>query len=193
MEVTIRSKREDFQAFAEYMVKETDQGKMVSKRAFRDWLMWTALLALLLGAWEWGTSREWISGIIVILFVLLVGSMFKLLISGFKPIYHSGLEVYRSQARSMTPKELQVFQLSRTIMIDDQWLEVRSSEAMHRWRWRQVDRIGITHNFIFIHVGDCPVVYVPKRDFQSEQSFIDFGKGLVQLKEKYKDQPIGAE
>jgi hypothetical protein len=93
----------------------------------------------------------------------------------------------------MSPKELQIFQLQRTLTAEDNWLEVRSSEAVRRWRWRRVDQIGLTSNFIFIHVGNCPVVYIPKRDFPSEQNFIEFGKKLVELKEKSKSQPIGAE
>ncbi len=193
MEVTFQNKREDFQAFNAYMVKETDQGKMISNQAFRNWLTWTIVTSMLLGSFMWGISGKWQPGLVVTLFFFLIWTMGKLLSSGFKPVYHSGLQVYKNEEKSITPKELKVFQLPRTITMDDDWLEIRSSEAMHRWRWRQVNKIGITHNFIFIHVGNCPVVYVPKRDFLSEQSFIEFGKKLVEVKEKYKDQPIGVE
>jgi hypothetical protein len=86
-----------------------------------------------------------------------------------------------------------VFSLPRTLRIDDNWLEIHSSEAIHRWRWRRVDRIGLTPNFIFIHVGNCPVVYIPKRNFPSEQKFLDFGKTLIELQKKNKNQPIGSE
>lgn len=68
--------------------------------------------------------------------------------------------VYRSQEKSITPRELQFFQIPRTIVMDDSWLEIRNSEAVHRWRWRAVDKIGLTSDFVFIQVGTCPVVFV---------------------------------
>jgi hypothetical protein len=77
--------------------------------------------------------------------------------------------------------------LPRKATFDDDWLEIKSSEANHRWRWRRVDQIGITSDFVFIHVGNCPVVYIPKRDFPSEQSFVEFGNKLLELKEKNKE------
>ena len=193
MEVTFQNKREDSQAFYDYIVKETEQGKAISKQVFRGWLTWAIIYSMFLGSLTWGISGKWQVGLGVTVFIFLAGGALKLLITGFKPIYDAGIQVYRKQEISTTPKEWQIFQLSRTITIDDNWLEVRSSEALHRWRWRRVDKIGLTPNFVFIHVGNCPVVYVPKRDFLSEQSFIEFGKKLVELKEKYKDQPIGAE
>jgi hypothetical protein len=193
MEVTFQNKREDFQAFHEYMVKETDQGKRISKQVFGTWLTWTVSNSLLFSFLMWGLFEKWQVGLVVGLFLFLIWTMAKLLSSRFKPIYHSGIQAYKNEEKFITPKQLQAFQLPRTITMDDKWLEIRSSEAVHQWRWRQVDQIGITPNFIFIHVGNCPVVYVPKRDFPSEQSFVEFGKNLVELKEKYKNQPIGAE
>jgi hypothetical protein len=83
----------------------------------------------------------------------------------------------------MTSKDLELFQLPRTITIDEDGLEIRSSEGLHRWHWNVVERIAVRLNFIFIHVGNCPVVKIPKRDFSSEQSFHEFEKKLLELKE----------
>lgn len=175
------------------MVKETEQGKKISQQLFRSWLTWVILVSMLFGSFAWGISGKWQTGTGITIFMLLVNGAVKLLLTGFRPIYIPVIELYKRQEKSLASKDLQVFQLPRTITVDDKWLEIRSSEAVHRWRWRQVDQISLTSNFIFIHVGNWPVVYVPKRDFQSEQRFIEFGNKLVELKEKYKDQPIGTE
>ena len=151
------------------------------------------LISMLFGFFFWATSGRWQEGFGVMTFFLVIIGLGRLLISRFRPIYHAGVQVYKNQEKSITPTELQIFQLPRTITMNDNWLEIRSSEAIHRWRWRRVDKIGLTSNFVFIHVGNCPVVYVPKRDFPSEQSFIEFGKKLLELKEKNKGQPSGAE
>ncbi len=193
MEVTFQNKREDFEAFYNYMVKETDQGRAMSKQVFLGRLIRVILVSLLFGFFLWAITKTWQIGLGLIIFMFIFGGIVMLLITGFKPIYYLGMQVYKRQEKSITQRDLQFFQLSRLITIDDNWLEIRSSEAVHRWRWRRVDKIGLTPSFIFIHVGNCPVVYVPKRDFLSEQSFIEFGKKLVELTEKNKDQPFGAE
>jgi hypothetical protein len=100
------------------------------------------------------------------------------------------MEFLRNQTIAMTSKDLEFLQLPRTITVDEDWLEIRSSEAFHRWRWNCVDHIAVRSGFIFIHVGNCPVVYIPKRDFSSEQSFQEFGKKLLELKENNANQVV---
>ncbi len=193
MDIAFQNKREDFEAFYNYIVRDTEQGKTLGKRALRAWLIETALTSIVIGSFYAIIFSTWQAGLVMAILLFLFGLLLRLFISGFKPIYHAGIQVYKNQEKSITPRELDFFQLPRTISIDDNWLKIRSSEAEHRWRWRRVDKIGITSNYVFIHVGNCPVVYVPKRDFPSEQSFMEFGKKLVELKEKNKDQPMGAE
>ena len=193
MDVAFQNKWEDFEAFYNYMLRETEQGKSLGKRAFRAWALEAVLGSIVFGLLMWGIFGTPKDGLLGAILLLLAIGLLRLLISGFKPIYHAGVQVYRNQRKSITPIEWQVFQLPKTITVGDNWLEIRSSEAEHRWRWRRVDKIGLTPDFVFIHVGNCPVVYVPKRDFPSEQSFLEFGKKLVELKEKHQNQPIGTE
>ncbi len=192
MEIAFQNKREDFEAFYDYMVKETQEGKMLSKQAFNIGQIRMVLIAVLIGALLRVDGDGGVTWFLA-LFIFLGAELIFFLFAGFKPYYYSGLQIYKRQEKSLTPKDLQVFSLSRTLTADDNWLEIHSSEAIHRWRWRRVDRIGLTSSFIFIHVGNCPVVYIPKRDFPSEQSFLDFGKKLVELQEKNKNQSIGSE
>lgn len=193
MEIVFQNKREDFEAFYDYMSKRTEEGQRLSRQAYSQKQLWVIEYAAFWGALAWGAAGSWKIGLAAFIVFLTFTELIFLLMSGFKPRDYLGKQIYKNQERWLKPKAIQVFQLPRTLKTDDDWLEIGNSEAVHRWRWRQVDRIGLTPNFIFIHVGNCPVVYVPKRDFPSEESFIEFGKKLVELQEKNKDQPIGAE
>ncbi len=193
MEITLRNKLEDAEAFYDYMAKETEQGKLIGASVFRARQWWAVLGVALVGALTWGASGSLGIGLAVTIVMFIFAEAVIFIRSGFKPQEYEAKRVYKSQDKSTTPKEWQLFLLPITLTIDEQWLEIRNSEALHRYRWRRLERISLTSDFIFIHAGTCPVVYVPKRDFPSEQSFIDFGKKLIELYEKNKNQPIGAE
>ena len=193
MEITFQNKSEDLDAFYDYLLAQTPEGIRLGKYGFQDKQRWIFIDSALLGTVVWGAMGNGVLAIVAALGFFIFMEFLFLLFAGFKPHYFYGKKIYKSQESLLTPKDLQIIQLKRTLTADEDWLEVRSSEAMHRWRWRRVDRIGRTANFFYIHVGNCPVVYVPKRDFPSEESFIEFGNKLVDLKEKYKDQPFGAE
>ncbi len=192
MEIVFQNKREDFEAFYDYMSKKTEEGKTLSKQAYSQKQLWVIENALFWAALVWGVTGSWKIGLGAFIVVLAFLELIFLAVSGFKPRDYFGRQIYKNQEKWLKPKAIQVFQLPRTLKTDDEWLEISSSESVHRWRWRQVDRIGLTPNFVFIHVGNCPIVYVPKRDFPSKESFMDFGKKLIELQEKDKNQPIGA-
>jgi hypothetical protein len=196
-EITFRNKREDFEAYHDYMLKETEEGKQIGKQVFiaRSWfaILIMGLFFLLI----WGIrgylgasiqSTVFLAIGFVFLMIVVVG--FVLLIMGFQPYYYVGKQVLKKNARSLTEKDLQIFQLPRTIKLNEDGLEIRNSEAIHRWRWGLVDSIGLTSNFIFLHVGKCCVFYIPKRDFPSEENFLAFGKKLVELTKKNQGQPL---
>ena len=193
MEVVFQNKKEDTEAFIDYMLNKIQEGKRIGKYGFDNRQAWMIMFVVLISSLFWGATGN--GGFSLLMAIGLLGfvEFVMFLMAGFKPQYYYGRQIYKNQEKLLTPKDLQILQLKRILITDDNWLEIRSSEAVHRWRWRRVENIGITPNFVFIHVGNCPVVYVPKRDFPSEQSFVEFGKKLVELKEKNKDQPIGAE
>jgi hypothetical protein len=196
MEITFQNKLEDAETFYDYMAIKTEQGKSIGKSVFwaRQW--WAVLGVALVGALAWAASGRFWLGLVVTISMFLFGETVLLLQTGFKPYENEAKRVYKSQDKSTTPREWQLFQLPITLTIDEEWLEIRNSEAVHRYRWRRLERISLTPDFIFIHAGTCrtcPVVYVPKRAFPSEQSFIEFGKKLTELHETNKNQPIGAQ
>jgi hypothetical protein len=166
------------------MVKDTQQGKSVNRQALRTQQLAYFLPALILGSLSWALTGNWRVLIFLVVFLLVIWEASFFIKAGFSPRYYYGKLAYRQQEKYFTPKDFQLVSLPRKILADAKSLEISSSEAIHRWRWRQVDQIGLTPNFIFIHVENWPVAYVPKRDFPSEQSFIDFGRNLVEFKRK---------
>lgn len=200
MEITVRNKREDLEAYYEYMLKATEDGKQIGKQAFLARLWFTVLIMALLFALVWGARgylgasiQSSLSLAIRFLFLVMIGEGLYLYTVGFKPYYFTGKQILKKNEKSLTEKDLRIFQLPRTIKIEDDWLEVRNSEAAHRWRWGLIDSIGFTSNFIFLHVGKCYVFYIPKRDFPTEEKFIEVGQKLVELHKKNKDQPFATE
>ncbi len=191
-EIKFQNKREDFKAFCTYMVDQTEEGSKLGAALVRSRQTYILLGIGLVSSLAWAITRMWLVGLAALYFLLFFGEGLWLLICNFKPKRYEAFEFYRIQENSLTPLDLQLFELPKILTIDNEWLEIRSSESVHRWRWRQVDRIGVTSEFVFIHVGKCPVTYVPKRDFPSEQAFEDFGKKLSELREVNKDQPVGA-
>jgi len=121
----------------------------------------------------------------IILYIVV--EVFVLAIMGFKPYHFVGKQVLKKNEKSLTAKDLQFLESPKTIRISDDWIEVRNSEAMHQWQWGLVDAIGLTSNFIFLHVGKCYIFYIPKREFPSEDKFLEFGKKLVDLQKKNKN------
>ncbi|MBT3314037.1 MAG: YcxB family protein [Anaerolineae bacterium] len=187
MEVTFQNKREDFEAFYNYMVKETEQGVSINKQVLEDQQRAIVVLALFSGFISFVSGGGFRAAFLVSSLLVLFLEAIFFIKSGFKPRYYYGKQAYRGQEKRLTAKDIELFSLPRKATFDDDWLEIKSSEANHRWRWRRVDQIGITSDFVFIHVGNCPVVYIPKRDFPSEQSFVEFGNKLLELKEKNKE------
>ena len=198
-EITFRNKREDLEAYYEYLLS-TEDGRQIGKKVFIARLWFTILIFALVFTLIWGVRgylgasiRTSIFLALGFIFIFVLAEVFVLAIMGFKPYHFVGQQVLKKNEKSLTARDLQILQLPRTLKIEDDWLEVRNSEAVHRWRWSLVDSIGLTSNFVFLHAGKCCAFYIPKRDFSSEEDFLAFGKRLVDLAKKNKDQPLAAE
>jgi hypothetical protein len=192
MEVTFQNRLEDFDAFYDHLLRETEEGKQIGRIGFKNKNIWTIMWILLIGTFIWGaTGNELIALLASAGLVIMAGGL-MLLITGFNPRYYYGYQILKSQQKSISPRDLQAFQSKRTLRADDEWLEIQSSEVLHRWRWKRVEQILLSPKYVFINIGSCSAIYLPRREFRSEQDFVNFGRNLVELRERQKDKHIDA-
>jgi hypothetical protein len=185
MEIIFENKKEDMEAFADYFLTETEEGKKISRDAFGRVQAWLIIYPALFGMFFWGAARgAWIVPLFITVGLFVFNQIYLFLRTGFKPGFYYGKKIYKNQEKALTPKDLELFQLKKTLTINDVFLEVRSSAVLHQWKWIVIDSIAITRNHIFICIGKNFTLYIPKRSFQSEQSFIEFWNKLVEQKER---------
>jgi hypothetical protein len=191
-EITFRNKREDLETYYEYFVN-TEDGKQLGKKVFvaRIWFN-SAILALLFFLFWGGLGylRFSIRSTVILAFgfIFFLATIITLALLVFRPYQFVAKQILKKNEKSLTEKDLQLLQLPRTIKITDDWLELRTSAAVHQWRWGLVDAIGLTSRFIFLQVGTCHIYYIPQRDFSSDEEFREFGNRLVELHKEKKDQ-----
>ena len=193
MEITFQNRREDFAEFYSHMARDTEEGSRIGQGLFAEWLLRTTVGSFAVGVMVGsGTgSGVVLCGLPVILFLCLNGLL--LLLSRGKPVVMLARNAYKNQERHLRQKDVEVFLLPKRLEADDETLTISSRESLHRWRWRVFERVDLTANFLFIHVGACPVVYLPRRDFASEQEFVEAGKALEALRAANLGKPIGGE
>ena len=193
MEITFQNRREDFAEFYSHMARDTEEGSRIGQGLFAEWLLMTTAVSIVVGMMVASVNGSGIvfCGLSVILFLCLNGLL--LLLSRGKPVFMLARNAYKKQERHLRQKDLEVFLLPKRLEADDETLTISSRESLHRWRWRIVERVDLTANCLFIHVGACPVVYLPRRDFASEQEFVEAGKALEALRAANLGKPIGGE
>jgi hypothetical protein len=196
-EIKFRNKREDLDAYYEYFLN-TEAGRQLGKSVFvgRLWftgLVFALLLSLILGGLGYLGFSFRSAVFLALVSLVVMATVFGLLMFGWQPHKFVGKQVLKKSEKSLTEKDFRLLQLPRTIRITDDWLEIRNSEAAHQWRWGLIDAIGVTPQFIFLHIGKCFIYYIPKRDFSSDESFREFGEKLVELQKQHTDQPFATD
>jgi len=193
MEIAFQNRREDFAAFYTHMARDTEEGSRIGQALFEEWLLMTTVGSFALGVYIGAGIGSGIAlcALPVILVFCLNGLL--LFLSRGKPVVMLARSAYKKQERHLRPKQIEIFLLPQRLEADDDTLTISSRESLHRWRWRVVERVDLTTDFLFIHVGACPVVYLPRRDFASEQEFAEFGKARDALRAANLGKPIGGE
>lgn len=184
MEIVFQNTIEDYQAFGEYYVTETEQGKKLSRQLFRSTQFVILMVTALLGAFTWAATTEVQTGVNMAATCFLAMEALMLLRSNFKPMYYEGIRALNRQISSMSPDDLKSLQSQKRLTMDGDWVGIYSEDTEHRWRWHALDHVGITPDFVFIFSQTIVNIIIPKRAFSTEQSFIDFGKMVMELKEK---------
>ena len=198
-EITFQNKREDRDAYYDYFLA-TKKGQRIGRQVFVARTLYYCFVIALIFTLVWGAlgyfdvSMRW--SILIALacsspFVL--GMIIGLAIMRFKPSHFLGKQVLKQAEKELTELDFHIFQLPRTIRIEEEWLEVSNSEAFHKWRWGIVDSVVITSDFIYLAIGDCCTFYLPKRDFLSAEDFLSFGKKLTEMVTRNKNQPLSSK
>jgi hypothetical protein len=194
MQIIFRNRFEDIEAGYDYILTQTKEGKLLSRQAYGNKQKWAILVMAFFSALLGGAGGDWRLGVGIAAFCFLIGEAAIFIESGFKPRYYYGKRALRQgDKHSLIKRDRDIFILPKTITTNDDWLEIINSEVSHRYRWRIIDSVALTDDFIFVHVDIFPSIYIPKRDFPSEEAFLEFGKHMLQLQEKAKNQPIGNE
>lgn len=185
LQIDFQNKVEDIDAFASYMAYATDEGQQIGKQVHKGTQIRGVTLSIIIGLFIWGIEDSISLAINISLVALAFYELLLMATTSFKPNFYYGRQVYKNQEKNLSSKDIDLITSPKIISIDEEWLEIRSSESMRRCKWSCIDKIGITNDFIFIHAGKCPIVYVPKRDFPSEQSFREFAEAIENYRKQY--------
>lgn len=185
LEIKFQNKTDDFKAFAEYMAKETFEGKRIGSEMIRYLQFRTLNIASIGGLLVWSISNNFIGGAIVFLAFILLGEAVFFLETNFNPRYFYAKRTYLNQEKHLTEKQKNLFILPRKLIANEEYIEISSPVSLRRCNWICIEKIDISTDFIFIHIGGCPITYIPKRDFQSEQIFKEFGEQLIKYQQEF--------
>jgi hypothetical protein len=190
MDLSYQNRQEDREAYYNFLLRNTKEGEQIRKQA--HWFRQVSIIitVVFMSSLLWGITGEWQIGLraVIILFLLAEGVL--LLESRFQPLYYFGLETYRKGEKSLTQTERENFLLQKTISANNDWLEISNLVSLYRYHWKLVNHIETTSDFIFIRIGTRDIYIVPKRDFQSHDDFLNFGRNLLDLRNKSEEQIV---
>ena len=193
MEITFQNRREDFASFYTHMAQDTEEGRRIGLQSLRARRIAMGEYSLAIGCVMGVAYGSLTSGLATAIGLWLLSELVMRIVSKSRPAVWLARNVYRAQEQYLQPRDFEFIFLSRRLVADDDWLAIGNAWTSHRWHWRVVDKVDLTSDFIFLHIGGCPVIYLPKRAFASEQEFAEFGKALDALRAANLGKPIGGE
>ena len=192
MEIVYQNKIEDLETHFDYKINKTKEGKNTSIKVLIAYQGFVVLYIALFGILIRLFSGSLEDAIELSTWAFFLSEIALLIKAKFKPRYYYSKLAFSKQIKSASPKENQIYQLQRKVSVNEDWVEMQSSEFTYRWRWSVINKIIEMPSYIYIYV-QAYVLIIPKRSFPSEQSFSEFGKKLMELQEKNKEQHIGEE
>jgi hypothetical protein len=192
MEVTFRNNFEDIEAYINYHLLRTQEGKRLGKEIF---LRHQAIILLLFcfGLITSVSDSSNTQNILLILGVFSVIEFIYMAFAKFKPQFYYGKKALLKLSKLSTPRDIKIFQRQKKIIISQDWLEYETPDSNHRWHWNMVDRIGLTQDYIFLSPGNNLIYMIPKKNFPIKENFQEFGDLIMEYWKKGKDLPITTE
>jgi hypothetical protein len=189
MEITYQNNQEDFDAYYDYVLLETTNGKKFSRQLFFGRQAWAILVILSITGVFWATLRSEVVGFYLLAFFLTLLEIFVAIESRFRPSNY-GRQYFKKIEKGISKKEKEYRLLPRTMKVDENGFEVSSEISLHRYKWQVIDQIVVKSNIIIILLGHSNIYIIPIRSFESEETYREFGKNLLELYECHKGQPI---
>ena len=190
IEISFQNKLDDIKAFEDYMARASDEGKRIGNEMVRYMQSRILNYSIMMGLFIWGVSKSFIAGIILIFISILLGEAVFFLRANFEPRYYYAKQVYEKQNKYITDRQRKLFVLPRKLAATEEFIEISSSMSLRRCNWVCVEKIDTSSDFIFVHIGGCPITYLPKRDFPSERDFREFGLQLDRYRQEVESKNI---
>lgn len=189
MEITYQNTQQDFDAYYAWYAKETKRGKKQSWMTFILLQVWIIVIII-----SMTNIISWISGsennsFICLGFLFLLGEMVSLLMIKFR-ISSYVIQSFKKAEDSLTKKQRENSLSQRTNRFNDLGLEISNLFSIHCYNWQLIDEIVVKNSIIIILSGSQPVLVIPRRSFDSEESYNDFSNKLIDLNNSHNDPPI---
>jgi hypothetical protein len=178
----------DFDHYLVYFLSETSKGMIFCKQAFlREQSIIIVLFCILLI----GILPNGQSGILVIVGIFTLVEILYFFFNKFNPKFHAAKRALRKELKIWSQRQWNLLERQRKIQISQEWLEISTFDSNHLFHWNMVEDLAIKSDYIFIEVTGPYIL--PKRDFPSEEIYLDFGKLIMEYWESGKNKPISAE
>jgi hypothetical protein len=99
------------------------------------------------------------------------------------PARYYGALILKRRWKNIPEKEKKIFLQPKKLFMDENGLQIESSEAFHRWPWRVVEQMTLSPNLIIIQIDQRDKCLIPRRDFNPENGFLDFWQHALEYKE----------
>jgi hypothetical protein len=179
MEIIFHNKFEDLHAYSNFFLKHTKEGKKYSNTILIFQQIAFILVSVLAGIVFWLISGNFKDGVIFFVIILFLVEFMYLYKSNFEPRTFYAKSSFRKQIDNMSSKEKQMFLMPKKCTVIDDFFQIESEKAKHQWAWDIIDDIKVTADFLLVMVNKQYFYMIPRRDFLSEQDFLDFSNSIL--------------
>ncbi len=188
MPIHYRNRLEDRELLWSHIARETTFGRRIGLRNFWIAQAMYAFVSVLPGVLIWLTTTSWGGGIVISAFLALMIEAGFLVEHGRHPITSLAVQACKASDKWLTERDLREYALLTELIADEDGIEARTPESSHRWRWRRIERVFRSGEFLYIHVGMFPALQIPKRDFHTELDFLEFGAKLEDSRAEHQNE-----
>ncbi len=186
MEITYQNRIEDLVEYHQYLLHHTEEGKRAGVSYFLLIQVISFSLSVILGLFIWLISSSWLNGVSFFIFIFIASELFLFIRAKFKPFTYYSEKYIRKQGLKLTNWDESYFLLPKKLSFDDRGIDLTADTSKHHASWKFVAGIAQSADYIFIKIKNFGTLIVPRRAFQSQQSYVDFGNTLLESLERHR-------